>query len=127
MQSTLDARRRPPRHGICMQALGESQEVSMNRRCLWLALALTVGLVAASASAQTFGAVLTGSQEVPATTSPGFGNFTGTFDIPRTSMTVTLTVANLGSPISGFHIHEKAAGQPSGGIVINFQGLGGTF
>lgn len=99
----------------------------MNRRCLWLALALTVGLVAASASAQTFGAVLTGSQEVPATTSPGTGNFTGTFDIPRTSMTVTLTVANLGSPISGFHIHEKAAGQPSGGIVINFQGLGGTF
>src|SRR5207253_2663829 len=39
----------------------------------------------------------------------------------------TLTVANLGAAISGYHIHEKAAGSPNGGIVINFQGLGGTF
>lgn len=99
----------------------------MSRRSLFLALALCVGLFASSASGQTLGAVLTGGQEAPPTTSPGFGNFVGTFDSNRTNMTVTLTVANLGSPISGFHIHERAAGQPTGGIVVNFQGLGGTF
>jgi hypothetical protein len=70
---------------------------------------------------------LTGSQEVPPTTSPGFGNFTGTFDSTHTNITITLTVANLGAPINGYHIHEKAAGQQTGAIVINFQGLGGTF
>ncbi|MCU1348939.1 MAG: hypothetical protein JWO56_1969 [Acidobacteria bacterium] len=99
----------------------------MSRRSLALILTLAATLVAAPAFAQTFGAVLTGSQEVPATTSPGFGNFTGTFDATRTNITISLTVANLGAPISGYHIHEKAAGSQNGSIVINFQGLGGTF
>jgi hypothetical protein len=84
-------------------------------------------MLAFAAHAQTFGAVLTGSQEVPPTTSPGFGNFTGTFDAARANITVTLTVANLGSPINNFHIHEKAAGSQSGPVIINLIGLGGTF
>jgi len=99
----------------------------MHRSTFSLGLLLSLALLSPTASAQTFGAVLTGSQESPATTSPGFGNFTGTFDATRTSMTMTLTVANLGAPISGFHIHEKAAGSVNGAIVINMQGLGGTF
>jgi hypothetical protein len=99
----------------------------MHRRTFALGLLLSLALLSPTASAQTFGAVLTGSQESPPTTSPGFGNFTGTFDATRTTMTMTLTVANLGAPISGFHIHEKAAGSPNGAIVINMQGLGGTF
>ncbi|MCU1244829.1 MAG: hypothetical protein JWN02_739, partial [Acidobacteria bacterium] len=99
----------------------------MSRRSLVFAIVLTFGLFSAAASAQTLGAVLTGSQEVPPTTSPGFGNFVGIFDSTHANMTVTLTVANLGSPINGFHIHEKAPGSQNGSIVVNFQGLGGTF
>jgi CHRD domain len=99
----------------------------MGRRFLRLGLILTIVLAGTTAVAQTFGAVLTGPQEDPATTSPGWGNFTGTFDALRANLTVTLTVANLGSPINGFHIHEKASGQLSGPIIINFPGLGGTF
>ena len=99
----------------------------MSRRTLALALTLALASFAATASAQTFGAVLTGSQEVPPTTSPGFGNFTGSFDAARTTLTATLTVANLGSPINNFHIHEKTAGSQTGPVVINLIGLGGTF
>ncbi len=99
----------------------------MTRRCLFVILALTIGLLAISISGQTVGAVLTGSQEVPATASPGWGNFTGTFDSTHSNLTITWTVANLGAPITGFHIHQKAAGQQTGGIVFNVQGLGGTF
>ncbi|HEY4641208.1 MAG TPA: CHRD domain-containing protein [Thermoanaerobaculia bacterium] len=99
----------------------------MHRSSVALAFVCVFALLALPASAQTFGAVLTGAQEVPPTTSPGFGNFTGTFDSTRTNITINLTVSNLGAPINGYHIHEKAAGQQSGGIVINFQGLGGTF
>jgi len=99
----------------------------MIRRSLSFAFVLTLILFTTSASAQTLGAVLTGSQEVPPTTSPGFGNFVGVFDAAHANLTMTLTVANLGSSISGFHIHEKAPGSQSGGIVVNMQGLGGTF
>jgi len=99
----------------------------MRRSTVALGLTLALALLASPASAQTFGAVLTGSQEVPPTTSPGFGNFTGTFDSTHSNITITLTVANLGAAINGYHIHEKAPGSQSGSIVINFQGLGGTF
>ncbi|MEO8034704.1 MAG: CHRD domain-containing protein [Acidobacteriota bacterium] len=98
----------------------------MRSRAVVLASFLALG-ISSVASAQTLGAVLTGSQEVPPTTSPGFGNFTGTFDAARANMTVTLTVTNLGAAISGFHIHEKVAGTQSGGVIVNFPGQGGTF
>ena len=42
-------------------------------------------------------------------------------------MAITWTVANLGSPINGYHIHEKNVGQQTGGIIVNVQGLGLTF
>ena len=58
------------------------------------------------ASAQTLGAVLTGSQEVPPNANPGFGNATVVFDAARQNITVTITVANLGATINNFHIHE---------------------
>jgi hypothetical protein len=85
-----------------------------------------LSLITSTAAAQTLGAVLTASQETPPTTTPGFGNSTVTFDSTRTNITVTITVANLGSPISGFHIHEAPAGT-AGNIVVNLQGLGGVF
>jgi hypothetical protein len=83
-------------------------------------------LVTGNVFGQTLGAVLTGSQEVPATTTPGYGNSTVTFDATRANITVTITVANLGSPINNFHIHEAPPGV-SGPVVVNLIGLGGTF
>jgi hypothetical protein len=85
-----------------------------------------LSLTTATAFGQTLGAVLTGSQETPPTTTPGFGNATVTFDSTRTNITTTITVANLGSPISAFHIHKGAAGV-AGDVVVNLQGLGGVF
>ena len=83
-------------------------------------------LIAPAAYAQTLGAVLTGSQEVPPNNNPGFGNATVTFDATRQNVTVTITVANLGAPINNFHIHEGRAGV-NGPVVVNLIGLGGTF
>lgn len=84
-------------------------------------------LPAGMAFAQTFGAVLTASQEVPPTSTTGFGNATVSFtDSTHSSIAVKITVANLGSPINNFHIHEAAAGV-AGSVIINLIGLGGTF
>jgi hypothetical protein len=99
----------------------------MGRRTLRFGLALVLVLAGTTAFAQTFGAVLTAAQEDPASTTAGWGNFTGTFDNVHATLTVTLNVSSLGSPISGYRIHEKASGQQSGPIIINFQELGGTF
>lgn len=85
-----------------------------------------VSLAATAALGQTLGAVLTGSQEVPPVSTPGFGNSTVTFDATRQNITVTITVANLGSAINNFHIHENVAGA-NGPVVVNLIGLGGTF
>ncbi len=90
-------------------------------------IALTIiSLTASVAFGQTLGAVLTASQEVPPTTTTGFGNATVTFDSTRSNITVTITVANLGAAINNFHIHEGAAGV-AGPVIINLIGLGGVF
>src|SRR3954463_12412634 len=96
------------------------------RRISIIAALSILSLITPTAFAQTLGAVLTGSQETPPTTTPGFGNATVTFDSTRTNITTTITVANLGSPISNFHIHEGPAGV-AGGVVVNLIGLGGVF
>src|SRR5436190_15209705 len=100
----------------------------MMRRTL-VVLGLLLLLPAASLLAQTYGAVLTGSQEVPPTTTAGYGNATVSFtDATHTAINVTITVNNLGSPISNFHIHGPNG--PVGtndNVAINLIGLGGTF
>jgi hypothetical protein len=98
----------------------------MRRRSIGILVVAISLLFASAASAQTLGAVLTGSQEVPPTTSPGFGNATVVFDAAHQNVTVTITVANLGAPISVFHIHESPAGV-SGGVVVDLINLGGVF
>lgn len=95
-------------------------------RLLSLFVAGLVLFLAPIAFAQTLGAVLTGSQEVPPNANPGFGNATVTFDNTLQNVTVTITVADLGSPINNFHIHEAPAGV-NGPVVVNLIGLGGTF
>ena len=96
---------------------------------LGVTLALSVVLsvsFTAPLTAQTLGAVLTGSQEVPPRAVPGFGNATVVFDATRQNITVTITVTNLGSPINNFHIHEAPVGV-NGPIVVDIIGMGGTF
>src|ERR1051326_7640817 len=94
-------------------------------RRTFIALALVFGLPTGVAFAQTFGAVLTASQETPPTTTPGFGNATVTF-VDSTHIKVDITVANLGSPITAFHIHQGAFGV-AGTVKEDLIGLGGTF
>lgn len=78
-------------------------------------------LAAAVVQAQTFGVVLTGSQERPnPTTSTGWGNATVSFDSTRSNINVTITVRGLTSAITGAHIHKKNAGSDVGNIVIGF-------
>ena len=97
----------------------------MRRRVFFGSFAIAL-LFADSISAQTLGAVLTSSQEVPPCAASGFGNATVTFDSTRQNINVTITVSNLGSPISIFHIHEGPAGV-AGNVVVNLVGLGGMF
>ena len=85
-----------------------------------------LSLISATAFGQTLGAVLTGSQETPPTTTSGFGNATVTFDSTRANITTTITVANLGAAINNFHIHEGPPGV-AGPVVVNLIGLGGVF
>jgi hypothetical protein len=88
----------------------------MTRRVVFLGLLIAL-FVGGSAMAQTLGAVLTGSQEVPPCATPGFGNATVTFDSARQNINVTITVANLGSPITAAHIHNATTG---GNVVLGF-------
>jgi hypothetical protein len=96
------------------------------RRITVIIAFLVISLTTSAAFGQTLGAVLTGPQEVPPTTSPGFGNATVTFDSTRANITVTITVSNLGAAINNFHIHEAPAGV-AGNVVENLIGLGGVF
>jgi hypothetical protein len=89
-------------------------------------LVVLVCLITPLARAQTLGAVLTGSQEVPPNSIAGFGNATVDVNRATNEVTVTITVANLGSPINNFHIHEAPPGI-NGPVVVNLIGLGGTF
>jgi hypothetical protein len=95
-------------------------------RIALLSLVVLVCVVTPLAHAQTLGAVLTGSQEVPPNTIAGFGNATVDVNRATNEVTVTITVANLGSPINNFHIHEAPPGT-NGPVVVDLIGLGGTF
>src|ERR1700730_18656081 len=90
----------------------------MRRNALFVSIAIGL-LFVSNLSAQTLGAVLTSSQEVPPCAGTGFGNATVTFDAAQQNINVTITVSNLGSPITLSHIHEAPAGA-SGGVKVNF-------
>ena len=79
-------------------------------------------LAAAALQAQTYGVVMTGSQERPSpTTSSGWGNATVSFtDSTHTAINVTITVKGLTSAITGAHIHQKDTGSDTGAIKVGF-------
>jgi len=95
------------------------------RRFILVSLVLAV-LVANPASAQTLGAVLAGSQEVPSAGTQGFGFATVFIHPDDQTLTAVIAVANLGSPITGVRIHEAPAGI-NGDPVFDLQAAGGTF
>jgi len=97
----------------------------MTRRAL-VVCSIIAFLFTGSVFAQTLGAVLTSSQETPACSASGFGNATVTFDSTHQNINVTITVSNLGAPITIFHIHQGAV-DVAGPVVENLVGLGGTF
>ena len=82
-------------------------------------IALATLLLATALHAQTFGAVLTPTQETPPTSSSGSGEATVTLDSMHTSLTVSITVTGLTGPPTAAHIHKGAFGV-AGGVVINF-------
>jgi hypothetical protein len=91
-------------------------------------MAVVFLLTAAALSAQTYGVVMTGSQERPTpTTSTGWGNATVTFDSTRSNITVVATIKGLTGPPSLAHIHEKAAGSDVGSPAINLLTGGASF
>ena len=88
-------------------------------RLLQVAACLLVLLISVPAVAQTYGALLTGSQEVPGPGDPdGFGTATVTIN-PDNSITATITVARIGSNITGAHIHPGVAGV-AGDVLVGF-------
>ena len=90
----------------------------IKRAVLFLALGLLLG--AATLHAETYGAVLTGSQEVPPRDTPGFGRATVTLDAARTTLTVDVFVTGLTAPITGAHIHGEAPPGVNAGIAVGF-------
>ncbi|AIZ63895.1 hypothetical protein PK28_09735 [Hymenobacter sp. DG25B] len=65
-------------------------------------------------------ATINGQQEVPAVTSAGSGNFTGTYD--KMSRVLTYTVTYQGFTPSAGHIHAAAPGS-NGPVVVPFSSV----
>lgn len=96
------------------------------KRSLIAAACLLTLLIAAPASAQTYGALLTGSQEFPNPGDPdGFGTATITINT-NNSITASIAVTGIGSNITGAHIHPGAAGV-AGPVLVGFTSSTTTF
>ena len=91
----------------------------MTKRSLTLAIALLVLSLPVTLQAQTFGAVLTGAQEVPPNISPAFGSATFTLSPDHTQITANMTVSGLSTALVGAHIHGKAGAGTNAPIVLN--------
>ena len=79
----------------------------MRRALSLLAVVFLISTTGAQAQV-TLGAVLTGGQETPPNSSPGFGNATVTIDPSHTSVHVVIDVSKLTSAITLAHIHGQA-------------------
>jgi hypothetical protein len=68
-------------------------------------------------------AVLNGNNEVPTADTDGAGVATVTLNVATGQVCTVLQTSNI-HPITGYHIHQGAAGD-NGGIVVNFNPTGG--
>jgi CHRD domain-containing protein len=91
----------------------------MKTRGQWLFLVLFF-MFSGSAAAQTFTAALSGANEVPPADPDGSG--TAVVTLVGTTVTFSITVANITLPPDAQHIHSGVAGV-NGPIVIGFPGV----
>lgn len=90
------------------------------KKTLFCLLASLTFFVAPSLHAQqTFGAVLSSSNEVPPNNSPAFGNATVTLSADHTTITVSMTVSGLTAAVTGAHIHGRAAAGSNAGVLLD--------
>lgn len=75
------------------------------------------------ATISTIDISLTGGQEVPANSSAGLGNLTGTYDDVTNTLTFTLLFTGLASPTTAAHFHAPAAPGVSAGVVMGLVGF----
>ena len=84
------------------------------------ALVLFILVATPALHAETFGAVLTGTQEAPnPVTTAGYGNATVTLDAARTTLTVEMTVSSLSAPVTNAHIHGEFPRGTAGGVKLD--------
>src|SRR5258708_2364280 len=86
------------------------------KRGIPLLIALATLLLATALHAQTFGAVLTASQETPPTSSAGFGEFTVSFDSSNNLIFEVDESGITGTPTAA-HIHKGAAGVAASPLI----------
>ena len=97
----------------------------MKRSFLAAACLLTL-LMAVPGSAQTYGALLTGLEEVPLRgVADGFGSATITINADN-SITANITVSRIGATITAAHIHTGAAGV-AGPVLVGLISSTNTF
>jgi hypothetical protein len=92
----------------------------MSKSALALATILALGLPAvATAATAIYSFTLDGTKEVPANLSPAAGSAQVTVDDTADTITFALTAFNLGSPVTGLHIHGPALPTANAPIVFN--------
>ena len=83
-----------------------------------LATALALGY--ASAATETFKGTLSGTTEVPPTTSKGSGTATVNLDTATKQITYNVTYSGLTEPAAAAHIHCGAAAGANAGVAVPF-------
>jgi hypothetical protein len=91
------------------------------KRGLVILIALATLSLATAAHAETFGAVLTASQETPPNNSTATGEATFTLDPTHTSLGVSISVTGVTGPPTLAHIHKGAFGV-AGPVQVDFNG-----
>ena len=77
-----------------------------------------------AAGQQLFDASLSGSQEVPATTTAGSGKANVRYNPSTTMLSWSVTHSGLSGPVTAAHIHGPAGPGQNAGVVIPFTNVG---
>lgn len=97
----------------------------MTRRAMWGAAALVAAVASGRAEAQSWSAVMNGSQQVPVNSSPATG-FTFV-SLSGDLLTVNLNWTGItGGPLAAGHIHCCVAPGTNAGVAVTFVGLPST-
>lgn len=93
---------------------------------LFLSGVVSILLASAPAFADTgFVAYITGLQEVPPTSTPGYGTGTFLLNTAQTQISYSITFSDLITPMTAAHIHNAPEGS-NGSVKLNLAGAGAT-